>query len=177
MRIKKKKLYNCWVRSGKNATAGWPWPELRMRNLLTLPVSSDCTLLTTPTVGSVFKDAALRKQCVVETVWIMFGTEPHLWPQYRLSRYWWPGAEIYAFCGCTRQALYISSLLIIAATYRFGVVSLLQSLLVPLVWGPVSDFTRKLPRIGTNNGAFLQGQHWLELYSSINARGLPHFSF
>ena len=35
-------------------------------------------LLAIPTVGAIFKDAALRKQCVTDTIWKVYMAELHL---------------------------------------------------------------------------------------------------
>ena len=42
------------------------------------PALGRYTLPTVPTVGPIFKDAALREQCVVETTWMVYVTEPPL---------------------------------------------------------------------------------------------------
>lgn len=60
------------------------------------------------TVRDVFKDAALRKQCVVETIWMVYVTEHRL--LYRLLRFSQAGIEIYSSCGCPGKASYRSSL-------------------------------------------------------------------
>lgn len=47
------------------------------RRLLTPSPALEHTVLPmVPTVGAVFKDAALRKQCVFETIWMVHGLKP-----------------------------------------------------------------------------------------------------
>ena len=42
------------------------------------PVFRTYVLLTVPMVGAIFKDAALRKQCVTDTIWKVYVAELHL---------------------------------------------------------------------------------------------------
>ena len=45
-------------------------------------------LLAIPTVGAIFKDAALRKQCVTDTIWKVYVAKLHLFAVQLLSHVW-----------------------------------------------------------------------------------------
>lgn len=59
----------------------------------------------------------------------------------------WMGAEMYSLCSCTREASYVSSLLIKSATYQFGVICFFLHLFLPL-WGQFWILP-ELPRLQT----------------------------
>ena len=52
------------------------------------PVLVSCVLPTGPTEGAIFKDTALREQCVVETIWTEYGLKPINAFVYKFSRFW-----------------------------------------------------------------------------------------
>ena len=60
----------------------------------------DTLSATAPTVGATFKGATWGGKCVVETVWVIYGTKP----SYSLCVNFKVSEEIYSSCDHARQA-------------------------------------------------------------------------
>lgn len=59
--------HQCWRRSSRGCDR-WLTYKLDLGPLPLLPVLRLCTLPASATVGAVFKDSALREECVAETI-------------------------------------------------------------------------------------------------------------
>ena len=96
-------------------------PELDLGNqrlLAPSPILEAYGLPTVSTAGAEFKDAALRKKCVVETIWTEFVTETlKVSINLRFWQMWWD----LLFLRHPRQASCVSSLHLSTTTYQSGV--------------------------------------------------------
>lgn len=104
-----------------------------------------------------FPQAEIFQMCSLERVrcWDHLD-DVHDWNKlrllYKFVRFWCVCVQVYLSCSCLRQASFVSSLVHETCRLPSWTGLMLSSVSsCPCVWGPVSDFTRKLPRFWTNN--------------------------
>ena len=98
-------------------------------------------LSTSPTVGVIFKHEALREWYVIETIWMVYVTQPKWSLLCKPLRFWQMGMEIYSTYRHPRQTLQIKfpCFLNLPLINMARFPSFSWSVLASYVCGPVSD--------------------------------------
>ena len=132
--------YKCWRRWLKKQDCRWPeswtWAIWGSSH-----ICHPWNVLYTWVLPA--KTQPLRWQCVAENTWMVYVTEPSEDLHINFLKIWWMAVEIVLWLLKSKPPMWVP-LLIIPATYQFGMICLFpQSLFVLCFWGLICKPTTK----------------------------------